>query len=234
MTSAAKKPAAGLGKFDRITTRAGGRIIDTWTYRSGLPGQKALEVRVSLLNPREGVYVFQAMCDVFEAPLQGADLTALRAQADEQLRAWCADRSGLVWQDWLEVQVVGRTTDDDGKRTMGLSIRYRTIPRAVTPEGAALTVSPNGVVTPFPKPHQASAKIDANELIFDDRNSGTEISYIPATPEALAGLQSIQARIDQLRVALSQLLGQDAIAAQLQRLADAPLALPAVAPPAAE
>lgn len=225
--SSMPSPAPKLGRFDEgAAPRAGGRLIDTWKYTSGLPGQAAIEVKVNLVTKSTGVYVFVASCPFFDAPLEDSDLTALRSRASELLQTHCTDRSGLVWEDWLEVMVAGRgSAASDAEQSMGLSIKYRTIQRAVLPDGKIVTVNSMGRISAFPQPHRAAPSLRPEELIFDDRNSGTEISYIPATPEALLALQQLQARLDQLRLSLSDLLTQEVIAERLQGLGNQVLAL---------
>lgn len=220
---AAKAPR--LGKFDAGTPpRAGGRLIDTWHYRSGFPGQEPIEVKVNLVTKSAGVYVFVASCPFFDTPMESSDLTELRRAASDALQDHCIDRSELVWEDWLEVMVSGRSLA--GKETsMGLSIRYKTLKRAVLPDGKVVTVNDMGRVSAFPQAHRSAASIEPDEFILNDRNSGTEISYIPSTPDALLALQHLQARLDQLRVSLSQLLTQEHITARLEGVASQALAL---------
>lgn len=219
------KAAPKLGRFDPGTPpRVGGRRIDTWTYRSGLPGQEAIEVKVNLVTVKAGEYRFVAKCVVFDAPLEDSDLTVLRRRADEVLQAHCTDTSELKWEDWLEVMVSGRADSKDG-RQMGLVIKYRTLQRALLPDGKAVTVNARGRISPFPAAHRAAAAMNPEEFILSDRNSATEISYIPATADALQALHHLQDRLDQLRLSLSALLTQDSITERLPAVAAHALAL---------
>lgn len=220
-------PAPKLGKFDSSTTRtAAGRLIDTWTYRCGMPGFNALEVKVSMVSPKDGEFNFVANCEAFKAPVSHSDLNILRRQIDEKLQDWCADRSTVVWVDWLEVIVNGRALNYQGQIGMEMSIKYRKLPRAVLPDGRVVTVNSMGRVDTFPEPQRTRVQLDPSEIQFDDRESGTEISYIPATPEAIASLEALQGRLDQLRVALSEVLSQACITDKLKQIAAGPLALP--------
>lgn len=216
-----------LGKFDSGTVRAGGRNIDTWTYRSGLPGQAAINVKVNLVTLAKGQYTFTANCEQLEKQLQHADLNELRRLTDEALHLLCTDAAGLSWEDWLEVRVVGEARQADAGAKMALSISYAPLKRAVLPDGRAVTINRYNRIQDFPTAHQAADRLNPDEMVFDERNSGTEISYIPSTPDAIASLQDIQARLDQLRLALNSILTQSQITTKLADLAKLPLQLTA-------
>lgn len=221
-------PAPRTGKFEQDSAlRTLRRLIDTWVYNCGIPGQAPLEVKIHMTAPAAGKFLFVATCSAFANPREHGDLNVLREQVDALLQDWCTDRSDLKWADWLEVSVTGRAQKGEGSQEIKLSIAYRTLPRATLADGKAVTVTDFGRVIPFPEAHTAHAELEANELILSERNSGTEISYIPATPSALAALHGLQSRLDQLRLALSAMLAQESIASKIDELANCALALPA-------
>lgn len=217
------KPKTGRLQYE-ASARTAGKNIAKWTYRSALPGQPRIEVLVNLCNPRDGDYHFTAEIVGMKGLLSHKVLDELRKQVDEKLTGLCDDASNLVWEDWLRVKVVGSnrgySTSGKSSEHMSLSVSYEVLPRAVLPDGKAVTMyETNNVLVPFPTGKRSAIDMNRETMILDDAtDDGCEVSYIKATPEAYASLNAIQAKLNDLRNALSSLLSQDSIEKELPKM----------------
>lgn len=212
-----------LGRMQTSMGEGRAKLLHTWTYRSGLPGQRDVEVKVHLLF-EDGRFSFSASSPDFEVDFQDEDLNALKSKVEAVVAKACQNAAGIVWEDWLEVVVEGRAVQSERRGTgMGLTVTYRVIPRGVLPDGTVKTVGRSGrTLVDFPSPRRSSANLDAQTLVMDETHPGCEVSYIKATPEAYAALDLLQKRLNHLRNALSELLSQDQVD-RLPKLVQCPL-----------
>ena len=211
-------PAPKLGTFRTEPLRKEGRIIDTWKFIGAQSGDDPVEVKVSMVPEGSG-FAFVAKSSMFDQPLKATDLNELLSQSEAAAQLFYTAKHNIVWEDWLEVTVAGAARGKAPSASFQLSVEYRSIKRATLESGAVVTVSGNGRLMKFPEAKQATAQgIAADEMILDDRHNGCEVSYIRATDANVQALQSIQARMDSLRFALSTVLRQDVIVKSLANL----------------
>lgn len=216
-----------VGTLSIPPLRSTGRRIDSWTFTSGIKGELPLEFPVFLRQVEKDM-VFVAVNDALKpAELHSANLNELKVLVTEAAQQHFMSKHGLQWESWLKVTVEGNSFENprDGVVTFSLSVSYSRLPRAVLPDGTAVTANHLGRVVAFPKPNRSSdsaLREGTKRIKLDDSDDGSEVSYIRETPEAVAALEAVQANMDKLRVSLSGLLRQDVIEQHLpslQRLA---------------
>lgn len=220
-------------KHGRLRSKAHRRrLIDTWTFVSPFTkhiDETTLAVKVFLVNGFRGGTDTDGMS--FEAffseqhgiSFKDTDIEKLRKKVEEQLRKQDLARKGIVWEDWIELEIGGYAHDgkhDDPGSALDLS--YRVIKRGVDPKTEKLlTINHNHVVVPFPSAKKAGEedpdcdkshdKDDWKTWSIGERDENHQYSYIPATPENLAAVASVVQRLRDLRAALNKVLSQDGI-----------------------
>lgn len=219
-------------KHGRLSSKAHRRrLIDTWTFVSPFTkhiDETTLAVKVFLINGFRGGTDTEGMS--FEAFFSGkrisfknTDIEKLRQQVEEQLRKQDLARNGIVWEDWIELEISGyghdNKHDDPGA---ALDLTYRVIKRGLDPKtGKLLTINDNHVVVQFPSAKKAGEEdpdcmkksVDNNDwrTWSSERDENHQYSYIPATPANLAAVESVVQRLRDLRAALNDLLDQKSI-----------------------
>lgn len=216
-------------------TRSDGKIVDEWKFvspfREGGDAPK-LSVQVSIYKVDGDRIEFRAHGAHLAEPLTDTDIERLRHKVEEALRFQHHMLTQVTWEDWLEVRVSGfRKYRDTNSRYRNdeseLRIDYTWLKRGVdTRTGKAYVINSNGIAVDFPKPKKAN-ELDEGETIqapgeiefrgMFKRDLEAEYSYIPATPENIAGLEDMLGRMQTLREKISDFLGQDKV---LQSLAD--------------
>lgn len=227
------------GKLEVGRTRSGGKIVDEWTFKSPFREMKGkdprLSVEVSICKSAGDAITFRAQGECLGRNfLEDTDIEKLRQKVEERLQAQHDVLTSAVWEDWLEVEVRGKVHVSDHWNTeqAELVVKVSLMKRWVDPvSGQAYYLNNNGLASLFPKP-KASGEEDVGEKwgIFEGMNKRdvqAEYSYIPATPENLAALRELMARIDELRGRLSTLLRQDTVQSSLNNVAATALKLPA-------
>jgi hypothetical protein len=227
----------------------GGKLIDTWKFSSPFhrgPQAKSYEVEVYMrkkhANFDSGTIDFVAKCPGFpHGPISSSDIDMLRLEVEKVLREQDILRSGVAWEDWLEVRVHAAHVGGRNVTGQGLSIEYTPLKRGRDAEsGGDYTIGINGVVANFPSPKKSGVNTfedRAKELLAmgldgfkglspDGREKDTEYAYILDTPEHRACLDQMMGSLVLLRNRLSEFLGQQNISGALEMMQQAKL-LPA-------
>lgn len=210
----------------------GGTRIDEWTFYAPFDrAENAANFKVVVYmrkhhgNSATGkppTIDFQADCRALpNGFLRSSDIEQLRQAVEAALREQAIMRSGVQWENWLEV-VVHRKERSYGSPVASeeLSIEYRTLLRGRHPEfpDKDYTINFNRVAVPFPKPKKAGEKsgsmVETGSLkgfMGDGRADDAEYAYIPDTPENRAALDQLITSLKLLGTRLSEFLGQDNI-----------------------
>jgi hypothetical protein len=234
------------GKLNVDQTRSGGKVVDEWRFLSPFQGKEApkLSAKISIHKSGQAGLTFEAHSDSLPHPIVDTDINRLRQKVDDALRHQHDMLTGVAWVEWLEVEVRGRRSARDVNRTVesDLRITYQVLKRGVHPvTGKAYVVNSNGIAVTFPSPKQAGEpdpdagrddcaavkRLSGYHSSLRGRDLAAEYSYLPATPENIAGLEDLIGRLQALRDSLSAFLRQDTVHASLAGLASAAPALPA-------
>lgn len=219
--------------------RSGGKAVDEWTFRSPFRDKNApkLSAKIYIDKSNRKEFKFVAQSDSLPRPIEDTDINRLKQKVDEALRFQHDMLTGVTWEDWLEIRVNGRYRPLDVTRQVeaDLTITYRVLKRGVHPKtGEAYVINSNGIATPFPKPKKAGELDEGADedrslanMRFDLRQREYEYSYLPSTPENIAALEDLMARMQKLRENLAAFLRQDTVQQSLANLANQSLALPA-------
>ncbi|MDO8415264.1 MAG: hypothetical protein Q7S87_03515 [Agitococcus sp.] len=224
------------GHLDVGVTRLNtGKVIDEWSFASpfkrGAKVPQGLMVKISLHKSEKEGILFCAKGPCLTSPIEDTDIARLRSKVDAALRLQHKILTGVTWEPWLEVRVTGKTQamHDDGAQS-DLSVRYSPLQRgvdSVSHEVYYLTL--NGVAAPFPLPKKAGEPDTASpgdSWMLGMREVDTEYSYVPATAANIAALDSLMARMDDLRATLAKLLSHDAVQNSLDNGGASVLCLP--------
>lgn len=230
--------------------KSGGKAIDEWEFFQPFSGGERFKIAVFMRKrfdaetPGGQRIEFVAECKALpEGRLASSDIEKLRLDVDAVLREQSILRSGVVWEDWLEVVVRGAPKRFHGTKGAArkfegeeLSIEYRVLKRGRHPEDPSrdFTINFNHVATPFPKPKRAGEKTmdwaDAGSLkgfVSDGRDEAAEYAYVKDTPENRAALDDLMSALRLLGQRLSTFLGQESIEGAVATLrANALLQLP--------
>lgn len=208
-------------KPGRLTTdgpqRAGGKKVFEWMFVFSNVDRKPVKVIVSLM----GGMVFSASCaELAGVDLKHSDIQQLHAMTESALMDRIADISGIVWEDWYQIEVTGGRSDfaDSRHSSWGsnLKINITDLKRGLHPvSGKPVTIGQHGTLIDFPE----SSSIDVDEQdVGDWRKAGfkpgrscAERSYLPATPENTAALKHIIDQTYILRSKLAHVLNHDEI-----------------------
>lgn len=212
------------------------KAVAEWTFQSPFRSREDrlphslpdLLVKVMIVSRGDGI-VFRAVGPCLETPLEDSDIEVLRKKVEEIFRAQHDTLTGVLWEDWLEVEIRGECQNriDFDKKT-SLVIKYSRLKRGVHPtSGKTYTVNMNRIAVPFPLPKKAGEldSLDAERektaepptfLGMRSREKDVEYSYVPATEENLAALEKLQDRLSMLRMAVSDFLTQDSVANSLK------------------
>lgn len=220
--------AQKAGHLSVGTTRSGGKVVDEWTFVSPFKDTSSpkLVVQVSIDKTKNDRILFCAHADCLGQNIEDTDIEQLRQKVEAALRFQHDMRTGVVWEDWIEVEVRGETEKSarSGTHTSDLRIRARRLQRGVDPTtGNVFVINYNNVVVPFPKPKKAG-ELDEGEVRHEIkglnlRDAESEYSYLPATAANVAALEELMGRLTTLRARLAEFLRQDVVHASLANLA---------------
>lgn len=213
--------SATHGQLSAGPGRSGGKQIDEWTFSCGDPSlsSRTNTIRVVVHMVRTGdALSFKASSAGLDAPIAHSDIEVLRTLVESRLRYLEGGRSGITWEDWLEVKI----TDFDSERLdcgrAQLSIEVCPLKRGVHPvSGEVFTLIHGGThAMPFPKSRRLEdAPVSPDRWHID---SAADVALIPATSENIAALAEIRRRLRMLRSRLADVLDQDSIANTLADL----------------
>lgn len=233
MTMYEQKP----GKLNVGSTRtSAGKLVDEWTFISPFKDKTApkLTVQIHVHKTSHGGITFVASGTCMPVKFEETDIEQLRVKVEASLQFQHDMLTGVQWERWMEIEVVGRAEEKayDNSSVSALTIHCRPLKRGVHPlTGEAYVINTNGIAVPFPKPKK-SGELDEGDTVgswtgMNRREQDAEYSYLPETPENVAALQDLMNRMQVLRAKLSEFLSQDIVQASLTNLASNAPALPA-------
>lgn len=186
---------------------------------------------------------FVATSKAWFGEIVDSDVDRLLKKARQAFILFDISHRGIVWEDWIEVQIAPRDhgdRPDERKREEGLQVEFKIIKRGVDPRDGAvymLDVEEGDKVVRFPHPkaagepdrHPKTGKtIDEDDAYssrhqdggwYHARDKRDQYAYIPATKENLAALEDLMSRMVQLRRSLAGVLEQKEIAKSLSGVA---------------
>lgn len=205
-----------------IPAKLAGRKVAEWKYQfpdlesHGRPILIPITVLMTYKHKRVS---FTAVSERLPDELQHSDINELYNLVFDALEDQARVLTRVEWQDWLEITVKGRTTDnlpqEERYRALlagELVVEVNRIKWGVHPEtGLPLTINSNGVAVPFPEPTRISDT--ANHAGGRPLSEPKERSYVPATAENIQALKIIIERMEMLRSGLSDILSHDNVGA---------------------
>lgn len=217
--------ATEMGTLSAGPSRASGKMVDEWTYRSPHPsmhGNISMTVEVSMMRRDRALY-FRAHGACLDQPIDHSDIDVLRELVQARLRYLDGGRLGIVWEDWLEVKVSSYDSESYDIGRAQLCIEVSPLKRGVHPDtGEVFTLAKYGHAMPFPKQRKIDDPVDNNDQSLQNGNWHTEtpanVALIPATSENVAALADIRARLRLLRERMSDVLAQESISTTLADL----------------
>lgn len=217
-------------------TKSSGKLVDEWKFISPFRNKAApqLVVQISIDKSKQDRIIFVARGDCLPVDYQDTDIERLRQTVEAALRHQHDILTGVQWEDWLEVEVRGRTVDRSHwqSRESSLNIVYRPLKRGVDPvTGTAYVINVNGIATPFPLPKRAG-ELDEGDKVeeihgMNSRDQEAEFSYLPASAENVAALTELMGRLQTLRGKLAEFLSQGTVQQSLSDLTSRMPSLPA-------
>lgn len=191
------------------------KVIDEWTFSSPHGDEFNTKVTVHLVTGQDG-FEFHAKSDHFDTMVE-SNIEELRLRVLGRCRIVDDARTGVVWEDWIEIKTSGSLTDAHHgyHATASFEIAWLIIKRAVLPSGRVVTICGNHVVTDFPKPKKAGEKDGERQGYINGRSIGHQYSYIRGTPEDVDALNDLLGRVTALHDRLNNLLEQNNVAINL-------------------
>ncbi len=223
-----------------------GKLIDTWTFVSPLPGeaaQPAVSVELFMRKVHDAgtrVAFVARSAALPDKVLVNTDIEALRLDVENTIREQLILQSGVAWEDWLEIKVTG------GDRRPGrhtsleqLAIEYRVLKRGrhANLPGRDYTINFNGVAVPFPSPKRSGetdpdisrARAAAPNDAFaglGGREVDAEYSYVVDSPGNRAALDQLIQSLRTLRLRIADFVSQQNLPHAIGAVAARTLALP--------
>ncbi|MCV9964636.1 hypothetical protein OIU34_22350 [Pararhizobium sp. BT-229] len=200
-----------------FTGNSSGKKVFDWNF--AVAGKRdRIPVEVKAFHDGTEVW-FGASSQYLPGGVKGTDINKLKQEVLVRLTEQVTLLTNIEWEDWYEVIVTGDNSDfaDSRHSALGadLKIQVNRLKRGIDPAtGRELTII-NGAVTDFPSPSGIDDNPDAmasGSLTSGIRyRSQAERSYIPATPENRRAIDSILARMEELRNSIAGLLSQENI-----------------------
>lgn len=214
----------GRLRFKRLTSA--GRLFDEWTFDPGYTGEQwqySVKVQVYMRESKSEGLHFWAVWDRTES-ITGTDIQELFSRVEETLKMRASALAGVDWEDFLEVIVSGDVKE--WSRENSISIGVNNVRRGRDQKGNFWLYEKDSFsVRPFPKSRKRGEEMPRGEA-NDFYGSDAEISYIPATPENRAIVDSINQSFSVLRDRLSTFLSQDQIESSIKMMRSNLAALP--------
>ena len=197
--------------------RSKGKPVLEWNFRA-FGAEKPVPVNIYLVQC-EDMWQFSAECSLLTEPVMADTADDLLQKLHGLLLSKAHGVTGIVWENWLEVEVSGTSrelTDDDRSfANAKMHLQVTRLLRGVRPDGNIITIGTNGHVSAFPLPTSIQEAGEQDQWRY--RNP-TERAYIPETTENIAALNELVARMALLRKDLAGFLSQKGIQQRLASL----------------
>lgn len=196
-----------------------GKRLFIWKYQA-LGSSESLAVEVSLRRSKTGAPVFSALHVRLGEVIEGTDLEKLAKAVQAKLDGKAHELSGLVWENWLKITVKGGDSMFDSSKFAGmganLHIQVTPLKRAIHPvHKTPVTINDNNCVVELEPPTKLGT-LDHQEFLT--RDSPSETSYVPDTPENRAALEVIATKMRELRAMLAERFSQEKAEASLKQI----------------
>jgi hypothetical protein len=169
--------------------------------------------------------MFKALSPALTESIEDSDIQRLRERIEAWFQAAALKRSGLVWEDWIEIVVQGYDRSHENEVVVSLDIKRNILKRAVMPTGEAVelrTTNGHSYVRPFPKPKRSGEEDEPEGTgIFKGvncRDTNHEYAYVPATQENLAAITAIQQGLVAVRQKVSDFMHKANNAGAIQNI----------------
>lgn len=179
---------------------------------------KNISVEVRLVSDKDGLRMRALTQDNLLAPIEDADVSSLHAKVEAALLALNMG-TRIEWQDYLQIEVSGNGVNeafiDTEYNFQQLDVKIKRVKYGLHPDNHE----------PYILDRQGyPTKVKQNKtFMFQgkpyDPDQGTQFSYIPATPENIAAMDDVCARMRVLKDRLSDVLSQDNVQLTLSDLA---------------
>lgn len=210
------------------------KILD-WTYKTPLTiagplfeklGAPVATVSLeqSRANDEEDKIWFVARSEWFggkrATEIRDRTLEGLRTKVATAFRDMILAHTAVKWEDWLELEISEREVRAEEKKgNASINVEYKVLKRARFPDGRDM-VFDSGSLNAFPKAKAAGVDADEKRERLRSGHWGNhyyqdtdhQFAYIRATPENLAAVIELMAKLGQVNDRLMALLTQASIA----------------------
>lgn len=194
-------------------TKSNKKKVFEWQFE--IAGEDPIPIEVYLQSEKDGSLYFRAHSRALDNDLLSQNIDDLHKRVEQALIARAESLTNMVWEDWLEIQIGG----NDGRAAKfedwksELQITVRTVKRGVSPKtGEVLELVEPSIGEVFTRPFPKPSKIDKASLFRGEHfRNGTEISFVPDTPENRVVLSDVHSRLRELRSRLAELMSQESI-----------------------
>lgn len=193
--------------------------VDVWEFSSPFDRfrKKRYVATILLVNPGGDGVTFRAESEHLTPALHDTDIRRLREKVEREFQRQDMEERAVAWEDWIEI-AMGEEFMYKGENAAKLEVTWRYLKRGVhQASGVVYTIlEHNHVVVPFPSPKRAGeSDPDASGTWGRGRDLHVQYSYVKATPEIVAGLESLATAIREAREKLRGLVDQQNVARSL-------------------
>lgn len=215
------KKRSGHLKIDSTKTQSG-KLIDTWVFKGAFDHkdpvlnktvQDNFTAKIYIHKESEKIWFSATGTQLPKGGLKNESIQALKESVEEIFCEQYEVLTNAVWMPWLQVNVSYRDPFDRRAQGALVGIEYKKVSRTIDASGRAWILNDQGIALPIGPAH---SPCDAENFSICGRvlriqDDATRAAYIEDTPENLAAIEDICARMRLLHQNLSDLLGQDSI-----------------------